>query len=142
MAGKKTAKKRGRRTDCTPEIIKEICEYVRVDGMTIRSAALIAGVSSTAFHYWREKALEDPKTPYGDLMKAAGKAEQLHKRSLLQKLDLGESGNLKFLLERRHSEDYGSKTKVDLKADVDVAVGWADIMKSAEDNRRKREKKA
>lgn len=98
--------KRGRRTDCTPEIIKMISDNIKL-GLSNRDAVAIAGISRASFYNWyswgekelvritegRDRKVRKEKQPYVDFYEAIEKAKPLRKQSLIGQIQIAARGS-------------------------------------------------
>jgi hypothetical protein len=128
----------------TEAVINKICDGI-VRGMTIEGAASEAGIGSTTLYVWLDKSKVAQRGIYRDLRdkweaaKARAKnllENKLHSLALgytyekeafhpktgeiviLKEKKVSESA-IKFILERRHAEEWGRKDKLDLTNDGD-----------------------
>jgi hypothetical protein len=102
------SKKMGRGTKYNPEILKEICQYVQI-GMKFVDAANCAGIDESTFYDWKNKHSEFSEALNDAVMK--GKASNLAIINRAKNKDWKAAG---WLLERRHTDEFGSRQKVNL----------------------------
>lgn len=127
----------GRRTKCTPEIIRKIAIMI-ANGSTAKEAALLAGISESVFYRWikrgrkerirlEELGIEDDdkseadmnELPYLELFEAVNTAIPLRKAILVERIrKAGEDSRNwtanAWLLERLHPDEFGRKTRLEI----------------------------
>lgn len=137
--------KRGRRTKCTPEVIQEIAVRIARDGCTYTDAAKLSGISVITFHRWMKRGRVEQERlgllgydsedvefinvvelPYLNFFETIDKAIPLRKALLVSRIrDAGAdprnwTANA-WLLERMHPDEFGRKTRLDIKQ-----IDWRD----------------
>lgn len=132
--------KQGRRTKCTPDIIKEIGVRIARDGSTAKEAALLAGISESIYYRWLKRGRKEHmrleaqeieteegkresanpvELPYLQLFGVVSKAIPLRKALLVKRIrKAGEdprnwTANA-WLLERMHPDEFGRKTRLEI----------------------------
>lgn len=104
--------KRGRPTDCTPELMRRVEDRIAKQGLRFRTAALIEGVSSTAHFEWLKKGKENPDSAYGDYAKMGEKAAELAKAGVVNRQYLkaarGDTPAANFVMKHWQAEGFRS----------------------------------
>ena len=104
----------GRPSKLTPELQKEICDYIGVDGLMDKDACLLAGISTASFCLWKKKGSEEgaPEV-YSEFLEAIKEAEAGFKQKRLKNIRVaGDEGDWKanaWLLERKYPEQFGRR---------------------------------
>ena len=138
--------KYGRRTKCTEELIKEIGVRIARDGSSNLEAALLSGIHEMSFYRWMQRGrtehnrlidehdVEDDSVELADsvelpfllLFQTVNKAIPIRKATLVQRIrKAGEdprnwTANA-WLLERMHPDEFGRKTRLEIKQ-----IDWRD----------------
>jgi hypothetical protein len=98
----------GRPTDCTPEKVAQICEFLR-QGVSQECAATSAGLCERTFYVWLEKGREGVE-PYVQFLQQVNAAENDAERMLVDTIRTQAAEDWKagaWLLERRHPRRWG-----------------------------------
>lgn len=139
--------KHGRRTKCTEEVVRQIFVHIARDGATAKDAIAMAGIGEPAYYKWmrrgrkerdrlvslgvegdyKDSELVDPnELPYLVLLEAVDKAIPMRKAILVQRIRTAGKDPRNWtanawLLERLHPEEFGRKTRLDVRQ-----VDWRD----------------
>lgn len=115
----------GRPTLYTEETVSEICDALRA-GNTRNTAARYAGISRMTFNNW----MRDPEKP--EFAIAIEEAEARHQVGLVLQMTAisqgrqaarpGQMDAIKFLLERRHHNDWKERTETTFRVEEEVDV--------------------
>ncbi len=120
-----------RPTKLTPEIAGLLTKAVE-RGHFLETAAALAGVDKTTFWRWLKRGAKEKHGPYRDLKESLDKgmatAEDLCVTSLIASSD---SQNMKWILERRFSERWARKEKLEVTGQDGGPVTFAEVMDAA-----------
>ena len=113
----------GRKLKLTPELRKEICEYL-ANGLTKKTAIDACGIAESSFYTWLQRGERDleagKNTAYSEFLKDIKKAEaqdKLKRLAIIRKA--AQDGTWQaaaWELERRYRDEYG-------RASMDINLG-------------------
>ena len=104
---------KGRPSKLTPELQKEICDYIAVDGLLNKDACLIAGIATSTFCLWKAKGEKEGEPAiYSDFLEAIKTAEAKFKQKRLENIRKAGETDWKaeaWQLERKFPEEFGRR---------------------------------
>lgn len=117
--GKKPARRHGN-NKLTPEIIKAICEGVRL-GMPMCEAAKACGIGQSTITRWKSLGEIDPENEHGRFLAAITRARAEGERRLLEIIyraaEMIDARHAAWILEHAYSERYGRR-QIELSGEV------------------------
>ncbi|NVJ20493.1 hypothetical protein HUW62_04555 [Myxococcus sp. AM011] len=116
-----------RPTKLTPEIQKQICDYLR-SGLFRRAASGLVGVDEQTLSRWFHRGASEARGPYREFFVAVNRAEAEFMQSATETLQAASTTNPKhvqWLLSRRFPELYGRRDNVEAKSPEDQTADTA-----------------
>jgi len=108
----------GRPSKLTPEVVRKICDNIRL-GMSYERAAMCAGISRSTFHLWKAKGEQAKTGKYLDFLNTLVQAEMEGEQRLLAAIKKagidGKWPAAAWILERRHPSHWAKVTKHEIR---------------------------
>lgn len=109
------------KTKLTHELQKKIGDNITL-GMPLKFAAEAVGITEQTFYNWLRRGETESKGQFFEfaehVKECQAKAVQLHLKLITKAASEGSWQASAWILERRHSEFFGRKDKIDMKAEV------------------------
>ena len=128
------------KTKLTPELQKEFCNAIE-NGSSILGACGYVGISEKTYYNWIERAEEaKTRTKFVKFKEAVdkAKAKALHNfEQVITRASLEHWQAAAWMLERRHSNLYGKREKIEAEVEHKGLTGLADAIKMSEEKHRR-----
>lgn len=112
-----TKNKGGRPSKITPEITKEIADYIRA-GNYPETAAELAGISKRTFYYWLKRGFKSKTGIHKEFLHTIKEAEAYAEGAAVERIRVAGDKNwqaLAWWLERKYPDKWGRMQKVELE---------------------------
>ena len=127
------AKRPGRRSKLTRQLIESLCETIEA-GNHIRVACQSAGIGESSYYRWLERAEGGAGGIYREFQEAIKKAEGVGEAVLVEQILADASWQAKaWYLERRYPERWGRRDRLDSNVQSNVKVTFATVREMTEE---------